>query len=194
MRGGIEKLVREDRPKSTPGGGKMAYFKRMATSQFYQNHPHLLPIGKLITIILALIAIGVVYFYSTCQTTCSSLRGSIFGIELQYIGIVYMAAIIVLAILKKDKYLLMLLSAGVGSEIYLIGFQIGHHTYCPYCIAFGTVVIAQFIVNMVLNMALKKTLKKTFKMTLLVFLPMVIAFVLFLVFFEGTTATFRYTF
>ncbi len=139
---------------------------------------------------LSFVGLMVIGFYNNCKTACSSLRGDIFGIELQYIGIVYMATIIVLVILKKDKYLLTLLSAGVGSEIYLIGFQIWHHTYCPYCIAFGAVVVVQFIVSIVLNI----TLKKTFKTILLVLLPMMIAFVLFFAFFEGTIAIFQYTF
>ena len=101
----------------------------------------------IITVILSLIAIAIEYYYSICGDACSYLRGDIFGIALQYIGIGYMAALILLAILKKDLFLLILLSAGVGIELYLIGFQIWYNTYCDYCLAFAAVIVLQFIVN-----------------------------------------------
>jgi len=128
----------------------------------------------IITIILALIAIGIEYYYSTCETACSYLRGDIFGIELQYIGIGYMAAIIVLAILKKDTLLLIALSAGVGIEVYLVGFQIWHTTYCDYCLAFGIMLVLQFLVNC--NWKRKK----------LILVSMVAALILFSIVFRGS--------
>ncbi|HNT69787.1 MAG TPA: hypothetical protein PKK79_11565, partial [Syntrophorhabdaceae bacterium] len=71
----------------------------------------------IITIILSLAAIAIEYYYSICGDACSYLRGDILGIPLQHIGIGYMAAVIVLAILKKDTLLIILLSAGVGVEV-----------------------------------------------------------------------------
>jgi len=40
-----------------------------------------------------------------------------------------------------------LLSAGVGVEIVLVAFQVRHHVYCPYCLAFAAVILLLFIVN-----------------------------------------------
>ena len=39
-----------------------------------------------ITILFAVIGIGIVAFYAVCDTSCSYLRGDIFGIDLKYIG------------------------------------------------------------------------------------------------------------
>ena len=59
-----------------------------------------------------------------------------------------MVVVIVLSIIKKDLLLLVLLSAGVGVEIYLVGFQIWHNTYCVYCLLFGGVLVVQFFINL----------------------------------------------
>ena len=128
----------------------------------------------IVTIILALIAIGIEYFYITCETACSYLKGDIFNIELQHIGIGYMVAIIALAIFKKDTLLLILLSCGVGIELYLVGFQIWYNTYCYYCLAFGGILMLQFFVN--LNLKKKK----------LIFASMIIGLVLFSLVFRGS--------
>ncbi len=142
--------------------------KMSKTISFVQSRRYL------ITIILALIAIGIEYFYTICETACSYLKGDVFGIELQYIGIGYMAAIILLAILKKDTLLIVLLSAGFGIELYLIGFQLWYNTYCPYCLAFGGLLMLQFFVN--LNWKKKK----------LIALCMIFALILFSFVFKGT--------
>ena len=126
-----------------------------------------------ITIVLSLAAIGIEYFYSACETACSSLRGDIFGIELQYIGIGYMAALIALAILRQDVFLLILLSVGVGVEFYLVGFQIWHNTYCDYCLVFAGLLVLQFIVNFD---------RRKWK---LILLPMAGALILFTIVFKG---------
>ena len=130
----------------------------------------------IITIILALISIGIEYFYTTCETACSYLKGDIFNIELQYIGIGFMLVIITLAILKKDTLLLILLSAGAGIEVYLVGFQIWYNTYCSYCLAFGGMLMLQFFVN--LNWKKKK----------LVIASVVTALILFSLVFNGSVA------
>ncbi|HOE17303.1 MAG TPA: thioredoxin domain-containing protein [Syntrophorhabdaceae bacterium] len=128
----------------------------------------------IITIILALAAIAIEYYYSICGDACSYLRGDIFGIPLQYIGIGYMAALIALAILKKDTLLIILLSAGVGIEAYLVGFQIWYATYCDYCLAFAAALVLQFIVNC------------DWKRKRLIVAAMVAALVLFSIVFRGS--------
>ncbi len=100
-------------------------------------------------IILACIAIALEVYYSICAGSCSYLRGSIFGIDLQYIGIAYMALIILLCLLKQDFLIFLIISAGVGIEFYLIGFQVWYDTYCPYCLAFGGIIFVLYIVNFI---------------------------------------------
>lgn len=129
-----------------------------------------------ITIFLAIAAIVIEYLYVICGASCSRIKGEIFGIkQLEYIGIGYMVIIAILVFLKKDGYLVILLSAGVGSEIYLVGFQLWHHTYCLYCLVFAAIVSFQFILNY----------NKGGKMAIL--LSMVISFALFFIFFKGTS-------
>lgn len=120
---------------------KNVYIERGTMIRFIQSKRYIL------TIVLALIAVGIEYYYSICESSCTYLQGDIFGIGLQYVGIAFMACIILLSIFKKDLLLLFLLSAGVGVEIHLVGFQIWHNTYCFYCLAFGGVLIAQFLIN-----------------------------------------------
>ena len=126
------------------------------------------------TIVLALIAIGIELYYMTCTSSCSYLRGDIFGIGLQYIGIAFMVVVIILSIIKKDLLLLTLLSTGVGVEIYLVGFQIWHNKYCLYCLLFGGVLVVQFLIN--LDWKKKKA----------VFLSMATALLLFPIVFHGS--------
>ncbi len=104
-------------------------------------------VRRLLTVLLACLAIGVVVFYSICGGSCSYLKGAVLGIDLTYVGIIYMLVILVLSLLRKDKILLPLLAAGIGVEIFLVGLQVKYDTYCPYCLIFGAVVISLFIIN-----------------------------------------------
>ena len=101
----------------------------------------------IINIVLSAIAIGVIVFYSICGNSCSYLKGSILGIELQYVGIAYMVGVIFFNVLKNDFFILVSLSAGIGVEMYLFGFQVYHGKYCPYCLVFGGIVLAQLLLN-----------------------------------------------
>ena len=101
-----------------------------------------------INIVLLLIGVGVVIFYTLCGDTCTYLQGGIFGIELQYLGIIYVGILILFNILRKDLMILMLLSAGIGVELFLVGYQIVHNTYCPYCLIFAAIIFIQFLLNM----------------------------------------------
>ena len=101
----------------------------------------------LINIIFAFVAVGLEVYYSICGGACSYLKGDLFSIPLQYIGIAYMTGIVLFSLLKKDLFLILLLSSGVGIELYLIGFQTWYDTYCPYCLAFAGIVIFLFFVN-----------------------------------------------
>ncbi len=102
-----------------------------------------------INIVLACIAIGVEVYYSICAGSCSYLRGTILGIGLQYIGMAFMAAIIVLSIFRERFLTFLLISAAVGIEFYLIGFQVWYDTYCAYCLAFGGIIFVLYVVNFI---------------------------------------------
>ena len=69
---------------------------------------------------------------------------------------------------------LILLSFGIGAELYLIGFQIMNSVYCSYCLSFGAVIVLLFALNFDRS-------RKTF-MTAALFL----GFIFFLVLFHGT--------
>jgi protein-disulfide isomerase len=129
---------------------------------------------KAVTIVLALLAIGIEIYYSICEGVCSYLRGELFGIDLQYIGIAFMALIVLLSVMKQSLLLILALSAGVGVEVYLVGFQIFHNTYCPYCLAFGGILVVMFFLN------IRKTEAKS------VILCAAISLVLFALFFRGS--------
>jgi len=101
----------------------------------------------IVTIPLALIGIGLMAYYVSCQTSCSYLKGDLFGIDLKYIGTGYMTAIIILALLKQADLLRLLVSAGIGVEVFLIAFQFKENVFCPFCITFGIMVILMYIVN-----------------------------------------------
>lgn len=136
----------------------------------------------LMNIVLACIAIALEIYYSICAGACSYLKGTIFGIGLEYIGIGYMVCIILLSTLKNDTLLLVLLSAGVGIEFYLIGFQVWHNTYCLYCLAFAAIVFVLFVMNFKRDR------------TPLCVASMVLALIFFSIFFKGSlTPTYSYS-
>lgn len=125
-------------------------------------------------IILLIIGAGIVFFYTLCGDSCAYLQGTIFGIELQYLGIVYVLILIFFNILKNGLIVLVLLSAGIGVEVFLIGYQVMNSTYCSYCLVFAALIFFQFILN----------LDWSRKLLILVF--MVLGFFCFFIFFEGS--------
>ncbi len=102
---------------------------------------------NIITIVLALIGIGTMVYYDYCDTACSYLKGDIFGIDLKWIGISYMAIIIVLAAFKQMALVRALLAAGLGGEAHLYAFQVQNNVYCPFCLAFSVMLILSFLIN-----------------------------------------------
>jgi hypothetical protein len=136
----------------------------------------------LISIILACLAIVLEVYYAICAGSCSYLSGTLLGIDLQYVGMAYMCCIILFAILRRDTLLILLISAGVGIELYLIGFQVWYNTYCPYCLAFAAIVFVLFALNF------RRDRKALCVMT------MAVALILFALFFKGSLApSYSYT-
>ena len=101
----------------------------------------------IITIALALISIGLMAYYDYCDTACSYLQGDILGIDLKWVGIAYMSAIILFAALKQMSFVRALLATGLGVEVYLYYFQIENDVYCPFCLAFSVMLILSFLIN-----------------------------------------------
>ena len=102
---------------------------------------------NIITMVLALIGIGIMAYYDYCDTTCSYLKGDIFGIDLKWVGMAFMAVVIVFAAFKQTPFVRTLLAAGLGVEVHLYAFQIQNGVYCPFCLAFSVVLITSFIIN-----------------------------------------------
>jgi hypothetical protein len=102
---------------------------------------------KMVSIILAMYGIAVAVLYGNCESSCTYLQGSLFGIELNYLGIIYMVILVLFALLQSDLMMVML-SMGMGAELFLLGFQIRNGVYCYYCLAFGLIVCILFILNM----------------------------------------------
>ncbi|HOJ43659.1 MAG TPA: vitamin K epoxide reductase family protein [Syntrophorhabdaceae bacterium] len=106
---------------------------------------------KTITICLALTGITAMYLYKYCSTACSNLHGTVFNIPLELLGILYAFMVILLTLLTKrereSNILHLLLATLFGAEVYLIGYQVLHATFCPYCLVYGLSIITAFVIN-----------------------------------------------
>jgi uncharacterized membrane protein len=102
---------------------------------------------RYLTILLALAGIVVILAYQYCFGSCSNLKGSVLGVDLKYLGILYMTAILVLALTRQTLLALLALAFGSGGELFLIGYQVHSGVYCPYCLIFAAVVILALFIN-----------------------------------------------
>ncbi len=102
---------------------------------------------NLITIVLSLTGIGFMAYYDYCGTTCSYLKGDIFGMDLKWIGIAYMSTIIFFAALNQSHFVRAMLAGGLGVEVHLYSFQVQNDVYCSFCLAFSVMLILSFIIN-----------------------------------------------
>jgi thiol:disulfide interchange protein DsbA len=101
----------------------------------------------ILTIVLALAGIGIMAYYDYCDTSCSYLKGDILGIDLKWVGMAFIAAVIVFAAFKQTAFVRMLLAAVLGVEVHLYAFQVQNNVYCPFCLAFSVILILSFILN-----------------------------------------------
>jgi len=99
------------------------------------------------TIALSLIGIGLMAYYDYCDTACSYLKGDIWSIDLKWVGIAYMTAIIVFAAFRQYSFVRAFLAVGIGVEVHLYAFQVQNDVYCPFCLAFSIVLLTSFIIN-----------------------------------------------
>jgi hypothetical protein len=102
---------------------------------------------RFLTVALALIGIIVTLAYAFCSGSCSYLKGAVLGMDLKYMGMFYMASILVLVLLRKPLLCLLLLSFGAGGELFLIGYQVRSGIYCPYCLTFAATIFLALAVN-----------------------------------------------
>ncbi|MDO9514720.1 MAG: thioredoxin domain-containing protein [Syntrophales bacterium] len=86
-------------------------------------------------------------FYSFCTGSCDSLAGNLLGIDLKYVGICFMAVLIMMVIMNFSAIARIMLATALGGDLYLVGYQISIDTYCYYCLAFALMVLAAFLVN-----------------------------------------------
>jgi thiol:disulfide interchange protein DsbA len=100
------------------------------------------------TIILGLAGIVIMTAYSLCSESCMYLRGTMLGLDLKYLGMLYMGSVLTAGGLGKNAGCAILLSLGLGGEVFLLGFQVMNGVYCPYCLAFAAVAIALFVIHL----------------------------------------------
>jgi thiol:disulfide interchange protein DsbA len=103
--------------------------------------------ARSITAALAAAGIAVIAAYIYCDTSCTYLNGSIFGLDIKYLGLMYMGLILLLCLAGREKSLTLLLSFGMGSEVFLVGYQVTSSVYCPYCLAFAAIILLMFVLN-----------------------------------------------
>ncbi len=109
---------------------------------------------RTVNLLVPVIAIGLMAYYSICDTSCSSLKGTLLGRDLVTVGILAMTALLVIAVLPRSLFnepvvwlQTMVLSGGIGGEAVLVRFQVVHGTYCPYCLGFGMCLLILFAAN-----------------------------------------------
>ncbi len=137
---------------------------------------------KILNIILPLTGIALMLVYEYCETSCLYLKGTFMGIDLKWVGIIYMIALLSSTFSLRGSFVqivthfrTVLISAAVGVEFFLIGWQIVNDTYCPFCFAFSACIFILFGINF-------KTMNRK-----LVIASIAAALVGFTLFFQGQT-------
>lgn len=137
-------------------------------------------ITKALNVLLPIVGIGLMLVYVYCDTSCSYLKGSFLGIDLKWLGTIYMVALFLSAFHCEDFAVstvghirTIMVSAAVGAEFFLTGFQVVKETFCPFCLAFSVCIFILFGINF-------KSMNKRFMIASI--LAGLIGFILF---FEG---------
>jgi hypothetical protein len=103
--------------------------------------------ARTVTPVLAAAGVALIVFYIYCATSCAYLKGSILGLDLKYLGLIYLGAVVLLCLARREMVLTLLLSFGMGSEVFLIGYQVNSGVYCPYCLGFALIIVLMFAAN-----------------------------------------------
>ena len=111
-------------------------------------------ITKILNIVFPLIGIALMLSYEYCNTSCSYLKGTFMGVDLKWVGIIYMIVLFASTFSLRgsfariaDHFRTILISAAVGVELFLIGWQVVKNTYCPFCLAFSACIFILFCIN-----------------------------------------------
>jgi hypothetical protein len=111
-------------------------------------------VTKTLNVLLPLIGIGLMLVYEYCDTSCSYFKGSFLGIDLKWVGVTYMVILFLGAFAFQNSaspfvghLRTILISAAVGVEFFLIGFQVVKDAYCPFCLAFSACIFVLFGIN-----------------------------------------------
>ncbi|OPY78861.1 MAG: hypothetical protein A4E65_02094 [Syntrophorhabdus sp. PtaU1.Bin153] len=111
-------------------------------------------IAKVLNLILPLIGVALMIAYEYCDTSCSYLKGSFFGLDLKWVGIIFMAILFFNIVFAGEPpasqvrhVRTIMISAAVGVEFFLIGFQVVHNIYCPFCLGFSACIFVLFGIN-----------------------------------------------
>jgi len=111
-------------------------------------------ITKILNLILPLIGIALMLVYEYCDTSCLYLKGTFLGIDLKWVGVIYMIVLFASTFSLRGSLAQLagyirtvLISAAVGVEFFLIGWQIVKSTYCPFCLAFSACIFILFGIN-----------------------------------------------
>jgi hypothetical protein len=111
-------------------------------------------ITKILNIVLPLIGIALMLAYEYCNTSCLYLKGTFMGIDLKWVGIIYMIVLFASTFTVRGSFVrvavhfrTIMVSAAVGVEFFLIGWQAANNTYCPFCLAFSACVFIIFGIN-----------------------------------------------
>lgn len=99
------------------------------------------------SLILVAAGFAAVLFYMTCMDACAGIAGTMAGIDLEFVGLGYLAVVGFGVLLQREAAVFGLLSAGVGGELYLVGYQVRTGDFCPFCMVFGAVVVGLFLMQ-----------------------------------------------
>lgn len=102
---------------------------------------------QIATILLAIAGVIVAVVYALCPGTCSALRGTLFSLDLKWVGITFMTVIGIVAAVGLRPFVFLLTASAVGAEIVLVAFQVRNDVYCVYCLAFGAIAASLFLIN-----------------------------------------------
>src|SRR3972149_5346499 len=89
----------------------------------------------LLTGILAAAGIGIIVFYTLCDTSCRYLKGAVWGIDLKYLGLLFMAIILLSQVMNWDVFGPLVRSMAVGRAEFHDGSPGYNNAYCAYCLA-----------------------------------------------------------
>lgn len=102
---------------------------------------------RVVSLMLVAAGFTAVLFYLTCIDVCAGVAGTMAGIDLKYIGLAYLSAVGAGVLMRRQSIVFALLSAGIGAESYLVGYQIKYGEFCPFCMVFGIVVVCLWILQ-----------------------------------------------